>query len=42
MHTPAGAACGRDDDGAPEVFVCRSLQNMKVKESRLHVNESIP
>jgi hypothetical protein len=41
MHTSAGAACGRDDDGAPEVSVCHSLQNMKVKETRLDVNESI-
>jgi hypothetical protein len=41
MHTSGGAAYGRDDDGAPEVFVCRSLQNTKVKETRLYVNESI-
>jgi hypothetical protein len=43
MHTSAGAACGRDDDedDAPEVFVRRSLQNIKVKQSRLYVNKSI-
>src|SRR6266403_5815589 len=41
MHTSAGAACGRDDDGAPELFVCRSSQTMRVKETRLYVNKSI-
>jgi hypothetical protein len=41
MHTSGGAACGRDDDGAPELGVSHSLRNTKVKETRSHVNESI-
>jgi hypothetical protein len=39
MHTSAGAACGRDDGGAPELCVCRSSRNIKVMETRLHVND---
>jgi hypothetical protein len=41
MHTSAGAAYGRDDGGAPELRVCHSLQNMKLMETRPHVNEMI-
>jgi hypothetical protein len=41
MHTSGDAACGRDDDGAPELFVCHSLRNTKVKETCPDVNESI-
>jgi hypothetical protein len=41
MHTSAGAAYGRDDDGAPELFVRHSFRTMKIKETRLYVNDSI-
>jgi hypothetical protein len=42
MHTSAGAACGRDDDAdAPELSMCRSSRNSKVKESARHVNRRI-
>jgi len=39
MHTSAGAACGRDDGDVPGLCACHSLRNIKVKETRLHVNE---
>jgi hypothetical protein len=39
MHTSAGAAWSRDDGGAAALFVCHSLRNTKVKETRPHVNE---
>jgi len=43
MHTSAGAAWGRDDDGgdAPELYVCGSFQVSKVKELVEPVNERI-
>jgi len=43
MHTSAGAACGRDDDGAdaPELCACVPLRNSNVKENRPHVNDLI-
>src|SRR5882724_5412174 len=41
MHTSAGAACGRDDDNAPELRMCRSLRTLKVKEIARHVNLSL-
>jgi len=43
MHTSAGAACGRDDDGgdAPELYVCRSFLVSKIKELVEPVNERI-
>jgi len=39
MHTSAGAACDRDDDGAPELYMCHSLRISKVNESRHPVND---
>src|SRR5438094_5167109 len=43
MHTSAGAACGRHDDGgdAPELYVCGSFPISKVKELVGPVNERI-
>jgi len=41
MHTSESAAYGRDDDGAPQLRVCDSSRNLKLKESWRHVNGRI-
>src|SRR5260370_997752 len=38
MHNSGGAACGRDDDGAPELCVSRSLRISKINEIAPPVN----
>jgi len=38
MHTSGGAACGRDDDGGPGLWVCQSLWRTKIKDYSPRVN----
>src|SRR5438270_13471663 len=43
MHTSAGAACGRDDDGddAPGMCACVPLRDSKIRQIYVHVNRGL-